>query len=185
MKFIIRCILLYQQYTRKLESLWLYTSAQNASALIPSQWLQRQDGNILTIQVRGEPVEHRSSPDCLPYLMLLDMVQMTYLQMSNSDKLKVEDQETFYKGVLFLDSLRGDFLAAIQKAPQSQAGLVPASMQRWLCRLLHNIPHDPHHRKRHAETLNKAYLAVDVSKYGMPGNFALAELLINSQNAGF
>lgn len=135
-----------------------------------SRWLQRQDGNVLIIQARGDPAEHRTNPDCLPFLMLLDMVQITYLQMSNSSNM--DQMEIFYKGVLFLDRLRGDFLAAIQKAPQTQAALVPESMQRWLCRLLYHIPHDPLNRKRHAETLDKAYLEVDIFKYGIPNNFA-------------
>ena len=158
-----------------------------------SQWLQRQDGNVLTIQAMGDPLEHRTNPNCLPFLMLLDMVQMTYLRMSNSSN--VDQKEIFYKGVLFLDRLRGDFLAAIQKAPPSiqkappyfetETALLPESMQRWLCRLLYRIPHDPLNRKRQAETLKKAYLEVDIFKFGMPNNFSLTDLLINYQIVGF
>jgi hypothetical protein len=110
--------------------------------------------------------------------MLLDIVQITYLQISNSSN--VSHPELFYKGVIFLDSLRGDFLAT-QKVPspsESRKAMVPESMRRWLCRLLYQIPHDPLNRKRHAETLNKAYLEIDIFKYGVPIKIALIKLLI-------
>jgi hypothetical protein len=131
---------------------------------------------VLTIQAGGNPVEYRTNPDCLPFLMLLDMVQLTYLQMANSSN--INEKEIFYKGVLFLDRLRADFLRTVGQASslsETETPIVPESMQRWLCRLLHNIPHDPVNRKRHAETLNKAYLDVDVFKYGVPYNFTLSE----------
>jgi hypothetical protein len=144
-----------------------------------SQWLQRQDGNILTIQAGGDPEEYQTNPNWLPFLMLLDIVQITYLQLSNSSN--GDHQEIFFKGVIFLDNLRGDFLAATQKVPPS----FPESMRRWLCRLLHSIPHDPLNRKRHAEKLKKAYLEVDVFKYGLPSKLASTRLIFKLLNFRF
>lgn len=104
--------------------------------------------------------------------MLLDMVQLTYLLMSNTSS-STNQQELYYKGVVFLDFLRRDFLSSIQSLPnppdcEAQVCSVPEGMHRWLCRLLHGIPHDPQNRKRHAQLLNKAYLEVDILNYGAP-----------------
>jgi len=132
-----------------------------------SQWLQRQDGRTLIIQAGGDPLEYRIHPDCLPFLMLLDMAQLTYLSMSNSGQ--THHQETFYKGVIFLDNLRRNFLATIQNLPaghETQRAPLPESMHRWLCRFLHAIPHDPKNRRQHAQLLNKVYLEIDLFKYG-------------------
>jgi hypothetical protein len=153
------------------DSWWPSSLTKTSPFTLPpsSQWLQRQDGNILTIRAGGDPKEYQTNPNWLPFLMLLDIVQITYLQLSNSSN---GNQEIFYKGVIFLDSLRRDFLAATQKVAPS----FPESMRRWLCRLLHNIPHDPQNRKRHAEKLKKAYL-VDVFKYGLPSKLASTRLI--------
>jgi hypothetical protein len=169
------------------DSWWPSTITQSRPFTLPrsSLWVQRQDGHLLTIQVGGDPAEYQTTPDCLPFLMLLDMVQMTYLQMSNSSS--IEQQEIFYKGVVFLDGLRRDFLTIIQKASpysETQRALVPESMKRWLCRLLQGIPHDPLNRKRHAKALNKAYSEIDVCKYGVPINISQTTLLINIQISG-
>jgi hypothetical protein len=155
-----------------LEDSWWPNSvpASRSFALPPSsQWLQKQVGTSLIIQAGGDTMEYHTSADYLPFLMLLDMVQLTYLVMSKSGN--ASHQESFYKGVIFLDSLRGDFLATtIRKIPldcDSHQALFPESMRRWLCRLLSGIPHDPQNRKRHAAILNKAYLEVDVFNHGV------------------
>jgi hypothetical protein len=155
-----------------LEDSWWPNSVNSSHPFtlpLSSQWLQRQDGRFLIIRAGGDPVEYRTHINCMPFLMLLDMVQLTYLRMSNSGD--VNQQELFYKGVVFLDFLRGEFLSAIRNLPnppdfKAQASSVPEGMQRWLCRLLHRIPHDPRNRKHHAQLLNKLYLEVDVFKYG-------------------
>jgi hypothetical protein len=141
---------------------------------LSSQWLQRESGNLLIIQAGGDRAEYHVHRDCLPFLMLLDMVQLTYLMMSTSSK--ASHQETFYKGVVFLDSLRREFLSVVPNVPQDQhscRAFIPESMRRWLCRFIHGIPHDPENRRRHAPTLQKAYLEVDVLKYGAPVNHCL------------
>lgn len=140
-----------------------------------SQWLQRQDDKFLIIRVGGDPVEYRTHPNYLPFLMLLDTAQLTYLRLSNLGSSS-DLQEVFYKGVVFLDFLRGDFLSSIRGVPnppdgeavKAQAGPMPEGMHRWLCRLLHGIPHDPQNRKHHAQLLNKVYVEVDIFKHGMP-----------------
>lgn len=151
------------------DSWWPNSITESRPFKIPpsSRWLQRQDGNILTIQAGGDPVEYQTSPDCLPYLMLLDIVQLTYLVNSNFGN--INHREIFYKGVIFHDNLRADFLASTQKAtPESEnyRASVPESMRRWICRFISGIPHDPLNRKHHAEILRKAYLEIDVFKYG-------------------
>jgi hypothetical protein len=153
------------------DSWWPNSVPESRPFTLPpsSQWLQQQVGTSLIIRAGGDEIEYHTGADCLPFLMLLDMVQLTYLGMSNSGK--VIQQESFYKGVIFLDSLRGDFLATVRKIPLNCDGhraLFPDSMRRWLCRLLSAIPHDPQNRKQHAQILNKAYLEMDVFNHGVP-----------------
>jgi hypothetical protein len=136
-----------------------------------SRWLQRQDDRFLIIQTAGEEVEYRTHPNYIPFLMLLDITQLTYLLVANTGNS--DQQELFYKGVVFLDFVRGEFLSAIRKVQyphdyEAQASTVPECMHRWLCRLLHRIPHDPQNRKHHAKLLDKVYLELDVFKYGAP-----------------
>jgi hypothetical protein len=67
--------------------------------------------------------------DCLPFLMLLDMVQQMYLVMANSADPSLS--ETFYKGVMFLNSLRQDVMAEHQHTKGDSAPLkksLPESM---------------------------------------------------------
>jgi len=168
-----------------LEDSW-WPSSESITEISPftlppsSQWIQKQDDDVLIIRAGGDPVEYRTNPNCLPFLMLLDIVQITYLQASNSSS--VDHPETFYKAVVFLGRLRGDFLAATQKEAQnfeSKRAPVPESMRRWLCRLLRGIPHDPHNRKLNAELLNKAYLEVDVLAYGLSSRFPKTRVFVN------
>jgi hypothetical protein len=101
--------------------------------------------------------------------MLLDVTQLAYLVISNTGS--TDQQEFFYKSVVFLDFLRAEFLSGIQKSQhdcEAQASSVPECMHRWLCRLLHRISHDPKSRKHHAQLLDKAYLEFDAFKCGAP-----------------
>lgn len=134
-----------------------------------SQWTLKENGGLVIIRAGGDVVEYCVHRDCLPFLMLLDMAQLTYLAMSRLGN--VDHQETFYKGVMFLDALRREFLSASLNTPADEetcGAFVPETMRRWLCRLLSGIPQDPENRRRHAPTLQRAYLEVDVLKYGAP-----------------
>jgi hypothetical protein len=144
------------------------TSSRPFTLPTSSQWLHTQDGKFLIIQVGGDSFQYVTNPNFLPFSMLLDIVQMTYLHLSNSSD--VDEQEIFYKGVVFLDNLRQHFLDSIRKAHpycETEKALVPESMQRWICRMLRSIPHDPLNRKLHVEILNRDYLEIDVLNYGL------------------
>jgi len=154
------------------DSWWPHSVTASRPFTLPpsSRWLHRQDGRFLIISTAGDQVEYPTHPNYIPFLMLLDITQLAYLLVSNTGN--THQQEFFYKGVIFLDFLRGEFLSAIQKKShnphdcEAQASSVPECMHRWLCRLLHRIPHDPKSRKHHAQLLDKVYLELDVFKYG-------------------
>lgn len=155
------------------DSWWPHSVTASRPFTLPpsSRWLQRQDGSILIIQTAGDQMEYHTHPNHIPFLMLLDITQLAYLLVSNTGN--ANQQQLFYQGVVFLDFLRGEFLSAIRKSPntddlEAQASSVPECMHRWLCRLLHRIPHDPKSRRHHAQFLDKVYLELDVFKYGTP-----------------
>lgn len=115
--------------------------------------------------------------DCLLFFMLLDITQQMYLSMANSvDPLQ---SETFYKGVIFLNSLRQDFTVGllhrkVDTPPTAKS--LPESMCRWLCRLFLNIPHDPENQRLNDVLLQKAYKEIVIFEYGML--FSLDPLLL-------
>jgi hypothetical protein len=157
------------------DSWWPHSVTASWPFTLPpsSRWLQRQDasGRFLIIQTAGDQVEYCTHPNYIPFLMLLDITQLAYLLVSNTGN--ANQQELFYKGVVFLDFLRREFLSAIRTSHnphncEAQASSVPECMHRWLCRLLQRIPHDPKSRKHHAQLLDKVYSEVDVFKYGAP-----------------
>jgi len=148
------------------DSWWPHSVTSSRPFTLPpsSRWLQKQDGRFLIIQIAGDQVDYRTHPNYIPFLMLLDITQLTYLLISNTGN--ANQQEFLYKGVVFLDFLRGEFLSAILKSHnphdcEAQASSVPE-------RMLHRIPHDPKSRKDHAQLLDKVYLEFDVFKYGAP-----------------
>ena len=153
-----------------LEDLWWpKTIALSRPFFLPlsSQWVLKQASDCITIVVAGDDTAYHMHPSCLPFLMLLDLVQQTYLSMANS----VEDPHsiTFYKGVMFLDSLRQDVMAGLENRDALPLnGCLPESMRRWLCRFILSIPHDPENRRQNALALQKAYEEIDVLKYGRP-----------------
>jgi hypothetical protein len=145
------------------------TSSRPFSLPPSSKWLFKQEGNSITFIAGGNHAVYHMHQDCLPFLMLLDMVQQMYLVMANSADPSLS--ETFYKGVMFLNSLRQDVMAEHQHTEEDSAPLkksLPESMHRWLCRLLFSIPHDPENRKQHAIVLQKAYEEINIFQYGMP-----------------
>ena len=154
------------------DSWWPHSVTASRPFTLPpsSRWLQRQDGSFLIIQTAGDEAEYRTHANFIPFLMLLDITQLAYLLVSNTGD--ANQQELFYKGVVFLDFLRGEFLSTWKSHNphdcETQASSVPECMHRWLCRLLHRIPHDPKSRKDHAQLLDKVYLELDVFKYGAP-----------------
>jgi hypothetical protein len=145
------------------------TSSHPFSLPPSSKWLLKQESGFITLVSGGNQAVYHVHQGCLPFLMLLDMVQHMYLSMAN---LADPSQSiTFYKGVMFLDSLRQDIMAGLQHNgvdPPTLKKSLPESMQRWLCRLLLSLPHDPENRKRNATVLQNAYKEIDVCKYGMP-----------------
>jgi hypothetical protein len=140
---------------------------------LSSKWLLREDSSFITIVAGGDDTAYHVDQSCLPFLMLLDLVQQTYLSMANL--LEGPQSITFYKGVIFLDSLRQDLMGGLPRrgmdAPPLKRSL-PESMQRWICRLILVIPHDPENRKKNAFALQKAYEEIDVFKYGRPLNYS-------------
>jgi hypothetical protein len=146
------------------------TSSHPFSLPPSSKWLLNQEkSGFITFVAGGDHAVYHVHQGCLPFLMLLDMAQQMYLFMANSTEHA--QSITFYKGVMFLDSLRQDVMAHLQNREVDSPPLkefLPESMRRWLCRLLLSIPHDPENRKRNAIVLQKAYEEIDVFEYGMP-----------------
>jgi hypothetical protein len=102
--------------------------------------------------------------------MLLDLVQQTYLSMANESG-ETSQSITFYKGVMFLDSLRQDIVGGLQHGEVDPLPLnrsMPESMRRWICRFILRIPHDPENRKQNSIRLQKAYEDIDPFEYGKP-----------------
>lgn len=146
------------------------TSSHPFSLPPSSNWLLKQESGFITLVSGGNQAVYHVHPGCLPFLMLLDMVQQMYLSMAN---LADPSQSiTFYKGVMFLDSLRQDVMAGLRNNNDMDRTtlkmFLSEGMQRWLCRLLLSLPHDPQNRKRNATVLQNAYKEIDVFKYGMP-----------------
>jgi hypothetical protein len=145
------------------------TSSPPFSLPPSSKWLLKQEGGFVTFVAGGDHAVYHVHQDCLPFLMLLDMAQQMYLSLANS--ADSSQSETFYKGVMFLDSLRQDVMADCRHTEGDSASLeksLPEGMRRWLCRLLLGIPHDPENRKRNAIVLEKAYEEINVFGYGIP-----------------
>jgi hypothetical protein len=133
-----------------------------------SKWLLKQKNGFLTFVAGGNQAEYHVPQDWMAFLMLLDMAQQMYLLMANSTESV--QSITFYKGVMFHDSLRLDIMAGLQDRAEDQPPFpksLPESMRRWLCRFLLNIPHDPENRNQNAIILQKAYNEIDVFQYGM------------------
>lgn len=67
---------------------------------------------------------------CLPFFMLLDMVQQMYLSMVNS--ADPAQSVTFYEGVEFINSLRQNVMASLQNRedPPPLTKSLLESMQR-------------------------------------------------------
>jgi hypothetical protein len=135
---------------------------------LSSQWLIKQDANAIDIVAGGDNTVCHVHQSCLPFIMLLDLVQQTYLSMA-IESAEASQRITFYKGVMFLDSLRQDIMGGLQHSEVDPAPLqrsLPESMRRWICRLVLSIPHDPENRKRHSMRLQKAYEEINVFEYG-------------------
>ena len=147
------------------------TSSPPFSLPSSSKWLLKQESGFITFVTGGDNAVYRVPLGWLAFLMLLDMAQQMYLLRANST-----DQTqsiTFYKGVMFLDSLRQDVMAGIRNReadPPPFEKSLPDSMRRWLCRLILNIPHDPENRKKNAVVLQRAYEELDIFEYGTPFN---------------
>jgi hypothetical protein len=154
-----------------LEDRWWPTvinSSRPFSLPLSSKWLLKHEGGFITFVAGGDHAVYRVHRDWLAFLMLLDMSQQMHLLMANS----ADDSHsiTYYNGVIFLDSLRQDLVASLQKrgvdSPPFKKSL-PESMQRWICRFLLCIPNDPGNRKQNAAVLEKAYKEIDVFEYGI------------------
>ena len=142
------------------------TASRPFSLPSSSKWLLKDEDDFITFVSGGDHTTYRMHQNCLPFLMLLDISQQMYLSVANSvDALQ---SETFYKGVMFLDSMRQDVMGQLRErdSPLLERYL-PESMRRWLCRFLLSIPHDPENRKKNAVSLQKAYKDIDVFQYGM------------------
>ena len=142
------------------------TSSPPFSLPPSSQWLLKQENGFITFVAGRDNTAYHVNQACLPFFMLLDMVQHMYLLMANS--AEPAQSVTFYKGVMFLNSLRLDVVAGRQhrEDPPPLEKSLPESMRRWLCRFILGIPHDPENRKRNSKVLQKAYEEIDVFEYG-------------------
>jgi hypothetical protein len=164
-----------------LEDCWWPTviSSSRPFSLPPSsKWLLKQESGFITFVAGEDHALYRVHEGWLAFLMLLDMTQQMHLLMANStDPAR---SITYYKGVMFLDSLRQDLMAGLQKrgvdSPPFKKSL-PESMRRWICRLLLSMPNDPENRKQNAKVLQKAYEEIDVFEYGIPLNQPSAAFL--------
>jgi hypothetical protein len=117
--------------------------------------------------------------------MLLDLVQQMYLSIAN-ESTEASEGITFYKGVMFLDSLRQDLMGGLQNRELDPLPLdrsLPESMRRWLCRFILRIPHDPENRKQNSILLQKAYEEIDVFEYGRPFKFIPETLLLTQTDS--
>lgn len=137
---------------------------------LSSKWLLKQDTSVIAILAGGDNTAYHVHQCCLPFLMLLDLVQLMYLSMAN-ESAEASQSITFYKAVMFLDSLRQDLKEGLRKRDVDSLPFnktLPESMRRWLCRFILHIPHDPENRKRNSILLQKAYEEIDVFEYGGP-----------------
>ena len=152
---------------------------------LSSKWLLRQEDGMITFITGEGNKKYYMHPACLPHLMLLDVAQLTYLQLSTSTDPRLCN--IFYKGVMFLDSLKRNIMSNTQDKPDpgSFPAAMPESMHRWLCRLLLGIPHDPENRKQYDVILKKAYEETDVFKYGRLPYYALKVLAPHSRSPDF
>jgi hypothetical protein len=151
---------------------WPNTVALSRPFCLPpsSQWLLKHEINAIAVVAGGDNTVYHVHQSCLPFFMLLDLVQQMYLLMAN-EPAETPQSITFYKGVMFLDSLRRDIMRGLQNReldPFPLKGSLPESMRRWLCRFILSIPHDPENRKQNAIRLQKAYEEIDVFVYGRP-----------------
>jgi hypothetical protein len=156
-----------------LEDQWWPTAVTSSRPFFlppSSQWLLKQDASVITIVAGGDNATYHVHQSCLPFLMLLDLVQQTYLSLAN-ESAEASHIITFYKGVMFLDSLRRDIMGGLQNREVDPLPLnrsLPESMRRWLCRFILCIPHDPENRRRNSIQLQKAYEEIDVFEFGRP-----------------
>jgi hypothetical protein len=154
-----------------LEDGWWPTviSSSRPFSLPPSsKWLLKHESGFVSIVAGGDHAVYRVHQEWLAFLMLLDMAQQMHLLMANS--ADPAHSITYYKGVMFLDSLRQDLTAGLRKREVDSFPFkksLPESMRRWICRLLLCIPNDPENRKQNAKVLKKAYEEIDIFEYGI------------------
>jgi hypothetical protein len=92
---------------------WPTTITSSCPFSLPpsSKWLLKQErGSIIFVAGSDHAVYHVHQA-CLPFLMLLHMVQQMYLVMANS--APPVQSITFYKGIMFLNSLRQDIVTGL------------------------------------------------------------------------